>query len=109
MNKIQALLAGVVLTVAALVAAILGVTSSMASQQASRGALVSVHKTALGKLLVEGRGHTLYVLPRTGLRCLLAPSPERAPASERRFSEGPDVRTADRSPTPSHGTRVATP
>ena len=55
MNKIQALTAAVVLAAATLVAAILGGTSSAAAQKAPKGALVSVHKTALGKVLVDTR------------------------------------------------------
>ena len=64
MIKIQALLAAVVVAAAALVAAILGDTSSAASQKAPKGTLVSVHKTALGKVLVDARGHTLYLFEK---------------------------------------------
>ena len=64
MNKIQALLAGVVLAAAAVGAAILGGTSSAASQPAAKGALVSAHTTALGKILVDARGHTLYLFEK---------------------------------------------
>jgi predicted lipoprotein with Yx(FWY)xxD motif len=63
-NKIQALTAAVVLAVAALVAAVLGDTSSAASQKAPKGALVSIHKTALGKVLTDARGHTLYLFEK---------------------------------------------
>lgn len=64
MNKTQALIAAVVVAAAALVAAILGDTSSAASQKAPKGTLVSVHKTALGKVLVDARGHTLYLFEK---------------------------------------------
>jgi predicted lipoprotein with Yx(FWY)xxD motif len=63
-NKIQASIAAVVLVAAAFVAAILGDTSSAASQKAPKGALVSIHKTALGKVLADGRGHTLYLFEK---------------------------------------------
>jgi predicted lipoprotein with Yx(FWY)xxD motif len=63
-NKIQALIAVVVLAAAALVAAIVGDTSSAASQKAPKGTLVSIHKTALGKVLVDARGHTLYLFEK---------------------------------------------
>src|SRR5437763_6150612 len=63
-NKIQALIAAVVLAAAALVAAILGNTSSAASQKAPKGTLVSIHKTALGKVLADARGHTLYLFEK---------------------------------------------
>ena len=64
MNKIQALIAAVVLAAAALVAAVLGDTSSAASQKAPTGTLVSIHKTALGKVLADARGHTLYLFEK---------------------------------------------
>jgi predicted lipoprotein with Yx(FWY)xxD motif len=63
-NKIHPLSLAVVLTAAALVAAIFGDASSAASQKAPKGALVSIHKTALGKVLADGRGHTLYLFEK---------------------------------------------
>ena len=64
MNKIQALSVGVVVAAAVLVAAIFGDASSAASQKAPKGALVSIHKTALGKVLADARGHTLYLFEK---------------------------------------------
>ncbi|MFL5964948.1 MAG: hypothetical protein ACJ747_00150 [Gaiellaceae bacterium] len=64
MNKIQALIAAVVLAAAAFVAGVLGDTSSAASQKAPKGALISIHKTALGKVLADGRGRTLYLFEK---------------------------------------------
>jgi predicted lipoprotein with Yx(FWY)xxD motif len=63
-NKIQALFVAVVLAAAALVAAIFGEASSAASQKAPRGALVSIHKTSLGKVLADARGRTLYLFEK---------------------------------------------
>ncbi|HEX6662086.1 MAG TPA: hypothetical protein VF025_00290 [Gaiellaceae bacterium] len=64
MNKFETLIAAAVLAAAAIVAAILGDTSSAASQKAPQGALVSIHKTVLGKVLADGRGHTLYLFEK---------------------------------------------
>ena len=64
MNKTQALFVGVVLAAAALVAAIFGDASSAASQKAPKGALISVHKTGLGRVLADSRGHTLYLFEK---------------------------------------------
>jgi predicted lipoprotein with Yx(FWY)xxD motif len=63
-NKIQTLIAAVVLAAAALVAAVLGDTSSAASQKAPKGTVVSIHKTALGKVLADGRGRTVYLFEK---------------------------------------------
>jgi predicted lipoprotein with Yx(FWY)xxD motif len=64
MNKIQASIAVVVLAAAALVAAILGDTSSAASQKAPKGTLISIHRTALGRVLADARGRTLYLFEK---------------------------------------------
>lgn len=64
MNKIQTLLAMVVLAAVTVVASVLGGASAAASQKAPKGALVSVHKTRLGKVLVDARGHTLYLFEK---------------------------------------------
>lgn len=64
MNKIQWSTAAVVLAAAAFVAAILGDSSLAASQKAPKGALVSIHQTALGKVLTDARGHTLYLFEK---------------------------------------------
>jgi predicted lipoprotein with Yx(FWY)xxD motif len=63
-NRIPAPIAAVAVVAAALVAAILGDTSSAASQKAPQGTLVSVHRTALGKVLADARGHTLYLFEK---------------------------------------------
>jgi predicted lipoprotein with Yx(FWY)xxD motif len=42
----------------------LGDTSSAASQTAPKGALVSIRNTALGRVLVDTRGHTLYLFEK---------------------------------------------
>jgi predicted lipoprotein with Yx(FWY)xxD motif len=43
---------------------VLGDTSSAASQKAPKGVLLSIHKTGLGKVLADGRGHTLYLFEK---------------------------------------------
>jgi predicted lipoprotein with Yx(FWY)xxD motif len=63
-NKIQMVFVGVVLAAAALVAAVFGDASSAASQKAPKGALVSIHKTALGKVIADSRGRTLYLFEK---------------------------------------------
>jgi predicted lipoprotein with Yx(FWY)xxD motif len=63
-RKITLFIAAAALSAAALVAAVLGDTSSASSQQPSRGAQVALGKTALGKVLVDARGRTLYLFAR---------------------------------------------
>jgi predicted lipoprotein with Yx(FWY)xxD motif len=52
------------LSAAAFVAAALGGTSSASSAAASHGARVALGKTALGRILVDGRGRTLYLFEK---------------------------------------------
>jgi predicted lipoprotein with Yx(FWY)xxD motif len=52
------------LSAAAFVAAVFGSTSSAAPRKVSKGTLVSLRKTALGKVLVDARGHTLYLFAK---------------------------------------------
>jgi predicted lipoprotein with Yx(FWY)xxD motif len=54
----------VALSAAALVAAALGGTSSASSAAASHGARVALGKTALGRVLVDARGRTLYLFEK---------------------------------------------
>jgi predicted lipoprotein with Yx(FWY)xxD motif len=49
---------------AAVLAAVFGGTSSAAPPSAPRGALVALGKTALGKVLVDARGRTLYLFEK---------------------------------------------
>jgi predicted lipoprotein with Yx(FWY)xxD motif len=64
MNKIQVLFVALALAAATLVAAIFGDASSAAAQKASKGTLISIHKTALGKVLADARGRTLYLFEK---------------------------------------------
>lgn len=64
MNKKHVLVIAVALAAAALVAAIFGDASSAAQQKVSKGALVSSRTTALGRVLVDARGHTLYLFDK---------------------------------------------
>jgi predicted lipoprotein with Yx(FWY)xxD motif len=59
-RKFTLFIAAAALSAAALVAAALGDTSS-ASAQASKGTLVALGKTPLGRVLVDARGRTLYL------------------------------------------------
>jgi len=63
-RKITLFIAAAALSGAALVAAAFGDTSSAATPRAPKGALVALGKTALGKVLVDGRGHTLYLFDK---------------------------------------------
>ena len=63
-RKIQLFIVAAALSAATLVAAIFGDTSSAAPQKVSKGTLVSLRKTALGKVLVDARGHTLYLFEK---------------------------------------------
>jgi predicted lipoprotein with Yx(FWY)xxD motif len=63
-NKIHVLLVVAALSAAAVVAAAFGDASSAAPQKPSKGTLVSVRKTALGKVLVDARGRTLYLFDK---------------------------------------------
>jgi len=63
-NKIQVLFVALALAAATLVAAIFGDTSSAAAQKASKGTLITIHKTALGRVLTDGRGRTLYLFDK---------------------------------------------
>ena len=63
-RKITLFIAAAALSGAALVAAAFGDTSSAAPPQASKGTLVALGKTALGKVLVDARGRTLYLFEK---------------------------------------------
>ena len=63
-RKITLFIAAAALSAAALVAAAFGDTSSAAPPQASKGTLVALGKTALGKVLVDARGRTLYLFEK---------------------------------------------
>jgi predicted lipoprotein with Yx(FWY)xxD motif len=63
-RKITLFIAAAALSGAALVAAAFGDTSSAAPPRATNGALVALGKTALGKVLVDARGRTLYLFEK---------------------------------------------
>jgi predicted lipoprotein with Yx(FWY)xxD motif len=63
-RKITLFIAAAALSGAALVAAALGGTSSAAPPRASKGPLVALGRTALGKVLVDARGRTLYLFEK---------------------------------------------
>jgi predicted lipoprotein with Yx(FWY)xxD motif len=65
MSKTKVLIvAAAALSAAALLAALFGDASSAAHQKVSNGALVSSRSTALGRVLVDARGHTLYLFDK---------------------------------------------
>jgi predicted lipoprotein with Yx(FWY)xxD motif len=64
MRKITLLIAAAALSAAALSPLALGDTSSAASPRGSKGKLVTLGKTALGKVLVDARGRTLYLFEK---------------------------------------------
>jgi predicted lipoprotein with Yx(FWY)xxD motif len=63
-RKIALLIAAAVVSAAVLVTAAFGDTSSASSPRGSKGALVSIRKTALGNVLVDARGRTLYLFEK---------------------------------------------
>jgi predicted lipoprotein with Yx(FWY)xxD motif len=63
-RKIKLFIAGATLAGTALVAAVLGDTSSASSQQPSKVARVALGKTTLGRVLVDARGRTLYLFAK---------------------------------------------
>src|SRR5206468_2360320 len=60
-RKITLFIAAAALSAAALVAGAFGDTGSASPPRASKGALVALGKTALGNVLVDARGRTLYL------------------------------------------------
>ena len=63
-RKITLSIAAAALAGAAFVAAAFGDTSSASPLRASKGALVALRSTALGNVLVNARGHTLYLFEK---------------------------------------------
>ncbi len=63
-RKITLFIAAAALAAAALVAAAFGDTSSASPLHASKGALVALRNTALGNVLVDARGRTLYLFDK---------------------------------------------
>jgi predicted lipoprotein with Yx(FWY)xxD motif len=63
-RKITLLIAAAALCGAVLVTAAFGATSSASSPHVSKGALVALGKTPLGKVLVDARGRTLYLFDK---------------------------------------------
>jgi predicted lipoprotein with Yx(FWY)xxD motif len=63
-RKITVFIAAAALSGAMLVSAALGDASSASSPRASKGALVALGKTTLGKVLVDARGRTLYLFEK---------------------------------------------
>jgi len=105
MNRKVTLLIASMAVVAAGASVALGGTSSASSPSASRGAIVAVGKTPLGKVLVDARGRTLYLFkkdPRGRSACygacaaywppLLSSAKPRAAAGVRAASLGVSTR-----------------
>jgi predicted lipoprotein with Yx(FWY)xxD motif len=63
-RKITLFIAAAALSGTALAAAALGDTSSASPLHASKGALVALRSTALGNVLVDARGRTLYLFEK---------------------------------------------
>jgi predicted lipoprotein with Yx(FWY)xxD motif len=63
-RKITLFIAAAALSGAVLVAAALGDTSTASPEQPSKGALIALGKTSLGKVLVDARGRTLYLFEK---------------------------------------------
>ena len=63
-RKITLFIAAAAVAGAALVAAVLGDTSSASSKQPSKVARVALGKTTLGRVLVDARGRTLYLFAK---------------------------------------------
>jgi predicted lipoprotein with Yx(FWY)xxD motif len=63
-RKITLFIAAAALSAAVFVSAALGEAGSASSPRASKGALVALGKTALGKVLVDARGRTLYLFEK---------------------------------------------
>ena len=63
-RKITLLTAVAALSAAVVVAAAFGGASSAASPRASKGAVVALRATALGKVLVDAHGRTLYLFEK---------------------------------------------
>jgi predicted lipoprotein with Yx(FWY)xxD motif len=63
-RKITLFIAATALSGVVLVAAVLGDTSIASAAQPSKGALIALGKTSLGKVLVDARGRTLYLFAK---------------------------------------------
>jgi predicted lipoprotein with Yx(FWY)xxD motif len=63
-SKIQMLVVAVALSAVALLVAVYADASSAAHQKVARRTLVSIHKTNLGRVLADGRGHTLCLFEK---------------------------------------------
>ena len=63
-RKIAVIIAAAALAAATLAAAAVGNASSASTSQASKGTRVALAKTALGSVLVDARGRTLYLFEK---------------------------------------------